>query len=69
MERNYLESRAYIQESEMIIGDLTKLIEEYKNEEHILSGETISTEEWRSTEQIYFHDSFQPSRRYNPNLQ
>ncbi|GAA3318303.1 hypothetical protein GCM10020331_020530 [Ectobacillus funiculus] len=34
-EDNYFLSEAYVRESENVIGDLTRLIGEYKNEEHI----------------------------------
>ncbi|WP_338786200.1 HAMP domain-containing sensor histidine kinase [Metabacillus sp. FJAT-53654] len=68
VESNYLKSRTYIQESERIISDLTRLIGEYKNEEHILSGETISEEEWKSTEENLFSDYQLNSRKYNPEL-
>ena len=43
-EDDYFESKAYVQESENLIGDLTRLLREYKNEEHILNGGTISEE-------------------------
>ena len=44
-EENYLESQSFIQESENLIGDLTRLLDEYKNEEHILNGGSISEDE------------------------
>ena len=42
IEENYFQSESFIQESENLIGDLTRLIGEYKNEEHILNGGSIT---------------------------
>ncbi|WP_404330125.1 histidine kinase dimerization/phospho-acceptor domain-containing protein [Mesobacillus maritimus] len=67
-EESYLESRAYVQESENLISDLTRLLGEYKNEEHIKSGKTITEDEWRSVEETLFYSEFQHSRSYNPEL-
>lgn len=67
-EDHYFQSRAYVQESENLISDLTRLVGEYKNEEHILSGGTISEDEWRSTEESLFSDYQIQSRSYNPEL-
>ena len=56
-EENYLESQSFIQESENLIGDLTRLLGEYKNEEHILNGGSISEEELcKAIEQILFYE-------------
>lgn len=54
VEDNYFESRSYIQESENLIGNLTTLIKEYKNEEFIISGGTIGEDEWRIEEENLF---------------
>ena len=51
IEDNYFQSRAYVEESESLIFDLTRLIGEYKNEEHILNGGSISEEELRNVEE------------------
>ena len=40
-------------ESEELIGSLSRLINEYKNEEHILNGGTISENELRMEEGNY----------------
>lgn len=66
-EDDYYQSRAYIQESEKSIGALTRLIGEYKNEEHILKGGTISADELRSIEENLYLD-YQDSINYNPDL-
>jgi len=67
-EDNYFLSNAYVRESENIIGDLTRLIGEYKNEEHILNGGTISEEELRYEEENLYSDYKANSRSYNPEL-
>ncbi len=67
-EDHYLQSRAYVQESENLISNLTRLVGEYKNEEHISSGGTISEDEWRNTEETLFSDYQIQSRSYNPAL-
>lgn len=67
-EDNYFFSQAYVRESETIVGDLTRLIVEYKSEEHILTGGTITEEELRNEEENLFSDFQQYSRSYNPEL-
>ncbi|OLS40760.1 HAMP domain-containing sensor histidine kinase [Bacillus sp. MRMR6] len=67
-EKGYIESRAYIQESEKLISDLTRLVGEYKNEEYILSGETIGTDEWKRVEENVYYSEYQYSRSYDPEL-
>ncbi|HZG70154.1 MAG TPA: hypothetical protein VEY51_01335, partial [Chondromyces sp.] len=42
VEENYFQSRSFVEESENLISDLTRLIGEYKSEEHILSGGSIN---------------------------
>lgn len=67
LQKSYLESPAFIQESTPLISDLTKLMSEFKNEENILNGGTISKDELRSKEEeLYFN--FQNSKKYNPKL-
>jgi signal transduction histidine kinase len=68
VEDDYFQSRAYVQESENLIGNLQILLEEYKNEEYILSGGTIDEDEWRSVEENLFSDYQSHSRSYNPEL-
>jgi signal transduction histidine kinase len=67
-EDNYFQSRAAVWESENIVGNLTKLIGEYKNEEHILNGRSISEEELRSEEKKLLSDYRVNSDSYNPEL-
>ena len=67
-EDSYFLSRPYMVESEKILGDLTRLLTEYKNEEHIVSGETITEEEMRREEDNLFVDFQNNYRSYNPNL-
>ncbi len=67
-EDNYFISRAFMQESGNSVSDLTKLVGEYKNEKHILSGGTISEDETRREEAELFSEFHYKSRSYNPNL-
>ncbi|WP_256942220.1 HAMP domain-containing sensor histidine kinase [Bacillus sp. OV166] len=67
-EDNYFLSKSYIMESEMLVSDLTRLVGEYKTEEHILKGGTISKEELRIEVQDLFSDYQLDSKNYNPNL-
>jgi signal transduction histidine kinase len=63
-EEDYFQSESYIRESEMLVSDLTMLIGEYKSEEHILSGATISPEELKNTDDNLFFE-FRDSAQYN----
>ena len=65
-EEDYFHSLSYVQESEEIISKLSILIEEYKSEEHILKGGTISDDEMRSAEETLYSDYQAFSRSYNP---
>ena len=67
-EEHYIESMAYVKESERLIGDLTRLLGKYKSEEHILSGNTLTQEEWKQAEEDLYYTEFQYSRSYNPEL-
>lgn len=67
-EDDYFLSRAFVQEGESITSDLTRLLGEFKNEEHIVNGGTISEEELKSEEDILFGDYQIDSKNYNPNL-
>ncbi len=68
MEDHYFKSRSYVQESDSLVGNLTILLEEYKNEDHILSGGTIGEDEWRNVEENLFSDFKFHSKSYNPEL-
>ncbi|MGJ7922150.1 histidine kinase dimerization/phospho-acceptor domain-containing protein [Neobacillus sp. LXY-4] len=67
-EDDYFKSNSYVRESETIIGDLTRLIGEYKNEEHILNGGTISEEYLRNEEENLFEEFKVTSKSYNPEI-
>lgn len=67
-EDDYFHSLSYVRESEKTIGDLTRLIGEYKNEEHILKGGTISEEDLKTEEETLFSEFQSNFRSYNPNL-
>ena len=69
LKKDYLQSQSFIQESESLIGELTRLIDEYKNEEHILNGGSSSRRRiMRDIEQNLYHEYFQTTSKYNPNL-
>lgn len=68
VEDHYFQSWSYIQESEKLVRNLTFLIEEYKNEEHILNGGTIGEDEWRRVEENLFSDYQFRSSNYNHEL-
>jgi signal transduction histidine kinase len=67
-EDNYFLSNEYVQESEGIINDLTRLIGEYKNEENIKNGGTVTDEELKNEEQSLYVDFKAHSPNYIPKL-
>jgi signal transduction histidine kinase len=66
-EDNYFLSESYVRESENLVNNLTRLMGEFKNEEHILKGGTINEEELRMEEQNLYSDYTQ-TKSFNPNL-
>ncbi len=67
-EDNYFKSRAYVQESEHLVSSLSRLIGEFKNEEHIVNGGTIDEAEWKSVEDNLFSDYQLQSESFIPEL-
>ncbi|MBB6445468.1 HAMP domain-containing sensor histidine kinase [Bacillus benzoevorans] len=67
-EEDYFQSSSYIRKSEKIIGSLARLINEYKNEKHILNGGTISEDEIRAEEDHLYTEFQMNSRSFNPEL-
>jgi signal transduction histidine kinase len=67
-EDNYFYSQAYVLESDNIVADITRLLGEYKSEEHILKGGTINEDELRDEEGYLFSDFQIHSKNYNPNV-
>lgn len=67
-EEDYFHSENYVRESERITHYLARLLSEYKNEEHILKGGTISEEELRIEEEELFSEYQYNSKNYNPQL-
>lgn len=67
-EEDYFHSREYVQESDAIIGQLTRLLTEFKSEEHIVNGGSISEDEVRSEEETLYSDFQVNSQNFNPNL-
>lgn len=68
MENDYFLSKAYVRENQKILVNLTELVREYKSEEHILAGGTISDEEMNNEEMNLYSDYQINSKSYNPNL-
>ncbi|WP_335462537.1 HAMP domain-containing sensor histidine kinase [Neobacillus drentensis] len=66
-EENYFLSQAYVRETESIVSNLTRLLGEYKSEEHILKGGSITEEELRAEVDPLFFDFLSQSKSYNPN--
>lgn len=67
-EEDYFHSSEYVRESDAIIGQLTRLLTEYKSEEHIVNGGSISEDEVRSEEETLYSDFQVNSKSFNPNL-
>jgi signal transduction histidine kinase len=66
-ENNYFLSKSYIRESENLVNNLTRLIGDYKNEEHILKGGAINEEELKNEEQNLYSE-YMSTKSFNPNL-
>lgn len=56
LQKSYFQSGAYMEESLQSIDDLTSLMTEYKNEEHILDGGSIDKYEWKEVEDELFSE-------------
>lgn len=67
LQKNYYESQAYIEESQPLIRDLTRIINEFRDEEYILKGKSVSASELQIIEDELFYD-FQDSPKYNNEL-
>lgn len=67
-QESYFHSVGYMSETNTILRDLKMLTEQYKSEEHILNGGSISEDEMRNTELELFYDFQNNSKDYNPNL-
>ncbi|MDK2788457.1 MAG: hypothetical protein PWP07_1702, partial [Epulopiscium sp.] len=67
-QESYFHSVSYMSETNTILKDLKMLTEQYKSEEHILNGGSISEDEMRNTEIELFYDFQNNSKDYNPNL-
>ncbi|KAB2330741.1 sensor histidine kinase [Cytobacillus depressus] len=67
-EDNYLHSQSFLWENDALVSGLSRLIKEYKSEEHILNGGTVSEDELRSEEEDLYLSYSENSKSYNPNL-
>lgn len=65
VEENYFKSKAFMRESSQLVGDLTRLLGEFKNEDHILAGNTIDKYEWQEKEDELYLDFQYYSNKYD----
>lgn len=54
--KNYYQSYDYAEQSSSLVRDIADVLTIYKNEEHILKGETIDKSTWNSIEEELFYD-------------
>ena len=66
LQKSYFQSGMYLRESRDLIIDLTRLMGEFKNEEHILAGNSISDQEWEEILDELYENFKHHSRLYNP---
>ncbi len=66
-EDSYFQSRRFINDSAQVTGNLVRLMD-YKNEENILNGGTITEEELSRKKEELFSIFREESKNYNPNL-
>ncbi|MEQ8202012.1 MAG: HAMP domain-containing sensor histidine kinase, partial [Syntrophomonadaceae bacterium] len=67
-EKDYYLSPGIINDSTRIMQDIVDVTTRYRNEEHILSGASLSESELTMRENQLFDKFKNESRRYNPNL-
>ncbi|WP_223592512.1 HAMP domain-containing sensor histidine kinase [Neobacillus bataviensis] len=68
MEDDYFLSQAFVRENQKVVGNLATLLREYKSEDNILKGGSISEERLRMEEQNLYLDFQQFSKSYRPDL-
>ena len=68
LEDSYYQGSEFIGESSDIVVSLRQVAGTYKNEEHILSGGTLSEEQLKRAEDNLYFDFERNSKSYNPNL-
>ena len=68
LEDSYYRSNGFVYDCDNIVVNLLRITKKYQNEEHILSGASLSEEELEWKEQGLFEDFEYNSRSYNPNL-
>lgn len=54
--KNYYQSYDYAEQSSSLVRDIADVLTIYKNEEHILKGETIDKSTWNNIEEELFYD-------------
>ena len=68
MEDDYLLSKAFVRDNENFVSNLATLLRDYKSEENILKGGSISEETLRMEEQNLYSDFQANSKSYRPDL-
>lgn len=68
LEDSYYQSDSYINDSLVVIDNLRKITRDYKSEEFILSGSTVTPDEINSQAESLYEEFTLNSKRYNPNL-
>jgi len=67
-EESYYQGSDFIQDSHSAVESLRALLSEYKSEEHILAGGTLTKDELERASEELYADFQRSSKRYNPNL-
>lgn len=67
-EESYYQGADYLRESTEIVASLRQITKEYKNEEHILKGGTLTENQLKRAEDNLFSDFEYNSKSHNPNL-
>lgn len=65
---NYYESDDFYNDVERITGNLSVLLEEYKNKEYINAGNSINENELEDNTENLYYQFVDESKKYNPNL-
>lgn len=67
-EESYYRSRDFTNVSNEVLQNITAIIGEYKSEENILSGGSITADELKNQEENLYQEFKETSKNYNPNM-
>ncbi|NLV22219.1 MAG: sensor histidine kinase, partial [Syntrophomonadaceae bacterium] len=67
-EESYYRSRDFTNVSNEVLQNITAIIGEYKSEENILSGGSITADELKNKEENLYREFKETSKNYNPNM-